>query len=332
MRRLLHILCLTGCFCKALGASEPPDWKPLADSQTRREWWAKSESEVRRAAEAGNASAMWILAWKLQQRKQSDEFKSWLKKAEDAGLPQALTGRAEVNRQTDLKSALADFEKASATGYPEAKTDLADILVAGDVDSQGFFVKADTTRAVELLQQALDDGHIRACAPLAELYTSGIGEPRHAGERPVALLQRACKAGDFNGVGALSTRLRLGWGIEKDLLEAAGWMARARHFNRGGSDLEHETADEESFSLLCSKYESALMEDSQPALVELAGWHEKGFHGKANIPRAIALYTLAQRAGSTPASAKKKELELKLDGAGREAVKVELEWMDRVHR
>jgi TPR repeat protein len=99
---------------------------------------------------------------------------------------------------------------------------------------EGRAVARDEARALELIRAAADQNLTDAVHQLAELYACGIGEPRSASERPVALLERVGKWGD------LQLRYEHGLGTDRDLVLAARCYCKMvinSKWNHSGADL-----------------------------------------------------------------------------------------------
>lgn len=313
------------------------DWREAWDAEPRQRWLSKPEAELRKEANAGGPMAMWMLAVRLYNERSNTEAKQWRDKAASAEVPQAMTEVAHWATFTNLQMAIPLLEKAAATGYPIAKANLARILVAGRTDPMQFEVKPNPGRAVELLQQALDERAVEAWMELATLYAAGVGEPRNDGETPVRLFARAANSGNVDAMNEMARRRRIGYGVEKDLLSSATWAARARlkHFFRYGGLSNKPTdwvgadegPDETILRNISNLYAEAFEKESVKAILELASMSATGQHGAPNLPRAAALYTLAERAGETSAAAERRELESKFTAEEREALQFELRWM-----
>lgn len=114
----------------------------------------------------------------------------------------------------------ARIQAEAANGAPEAK------LALGEEYLEGRFIAVDEARAVELIRAAADAGLPAAQFELAEMYACGMGEPRHEGETPFRLYRLAGDKGHRGAMAQLARRYRLGLGTERDLLEAARWLAR----------------------------------------------------------------------------------------------------------
>jgi TPR repeat protein len=341
MKKILLIVALTFLASRAYAATA--DWRELWDSQKWRAWQAKPESVLRAEAAQGGANAMWMLAVKLYNEHGGKEAQEWRDKAAKAGSVQAITEIAVQSLHTDIRQSVKTLEQMAATGYPPAKFDLADTLIGGGIDQKFQYVEADIARAVELLQQAADERSVDAWLRLAQLYACGVGEPRNDGERPAALWLKCANAGRTEAMLEMAQRYRFGFGVDKDFLAATGWGARENfqtvrqilggHFPEPADWVgPRRGPDEETLQKITMLFANGLLRNSRASLETLAQMHIAGENGKPNLPRAVALLTFAERAGSPSAAATRAEIERKLDDNGKEAVKRDLAWMTEASR
>jgi TPR repeat protein len=334
---VLILICLKGTIanCAELTAISS-DWRQLWDRSLRAQWYSKPVADLRKQADAGQGVAMWILADRSSFETNYVQAAEWRHKAAQAGLAQAVLN--EVRLESDLAAALQQLEKIVASGYPEAKVALARALLSSAIDAKQFYNKPNPGRAVELLQEAVAEGSVGACIELATLYACGVGEPRNDGERPAALWEKAAEAGNGDAMKELARRYRLGFSVEKDLLLAGAWAAREAHTKtsliiESGPIESMEWAglrargDDSAWRRISTLFDEALAKGSGAAFLELASLHAEGNYGKPNLPRATALYVLAERFGNSSAAAKRGELESKLDEQGRARLKADLTWM-----
>jgi TPR repeat protein len=323
----------------AASRGEEGNWRELWDRKSLQAWYAKSEAQLRSESAAGNANAMWVLSNKLHDRKSYDQAAEWRAKAIEAGCVPAITESAGQLRYTDIPSAFKTLERMSATGYPWAKVKLADILIAGAMDKSFHYIKPDASRAIDLLQQAADERSGDAFLRLAQLYACGVGEPRNDGERPAALFLKAANAGFEDAMLEMAQRSRIGFGVEKDFLAAAGWATRARfqrlrvmiagHVPEPDEWIGAGHGDEEkALRRLSLLFADALEKHSPEALTKLAALHAFGELGKKNLPRAAALYAIAQKAGSNSAASHLNSIQSGLNEEEKTAMQRDLAWMN----
>jgi TPR repeat protein len=329
------------CASLLANAAAESNWRELWDRKSSDAWYARSEAELRAQASAGNANAMWVLAAKMYQNQRYDEFVEWRTRAAKAGSVQAITEQAIQLKQTNIVEAIKLLEQMSATGYPMAKIELAGSLLAGDKDKDFRFIKPDVGRAVELYQQAADERAINAWVQLSQLYACGIGEPRNNGELPAVLMLKAANAGNADAMTVMSRRFRLGFGVEQDLLAATTWAMRENFQYQRRIRPDHPPGlfdwitadpgpDDETLRNLSTLFEDALLKKSPQALEALAAKHIAGENGKPNLPRAAALLTLAERARSATAAAKRAEISPRFTDEDKQAYNRDLNWMTYV--
>jgi hypothetical protein len=309
---------------ESLSASN--DWRELWLPQKNAEWRQKSEAEIRTLAEKGNPIASYLLAKRLwASRAPGDEGDRWMAKSEAAGFAPAIYQHAGFAQSTNHVQAVQLFEAASATGYPPALIRLADAHI------EGREVKLNLDRAIRLFQSALDAGSLDAMVQLARFYSSGVGEPRNENETPVQLLRRAEKEGYSSAYEALADRYRYGNGVEKNMLESAGYSAKAflavrdRTSQRKTSLWGIVGPEEQFLARLVGLYDDAIVNASAKAVAELAGLHLKNDLGLTNPARAAALNSIARQMGAD--TSKFPPLEKTLDPTQHAAYLQELNWL-----
>ncbi len=320
----------------ALASRASNDWREAWGLESLARWNARPTEEIQKDAEAGDGIAMWMMSIRLFRANEIAEAIKWRKKAAEMGVPQAVTEEARSIAPEDLQKAISLLEKAAATGFPHAKFEIAVLLEAGKVDQNGSQVKADPARAIQLLQEAVAERSVAASFELGLLYSTGVGEPRNEDETPGKLIAFAAENGHEKAMEEMARRSRFGIGSDKDLLSSATWAFRARlallsRFRGAPPDsmaslLRRESPEEEILNRLSALYEAAFR-GSKTALLEVAEMNAAGQHGAANMPRAVALYKIAETLGDASMAAKRKELEEKLTDVEAQALQAELKWM-----
>ena len=181
----------------------------------------------RQAADEGQTYAMvqlYLCYWEGN-GVEADHAKAmrWLKKSADAKNPYAeclmgyrcenveWVGEGSERHLTrpDWQGALRWYRRSAEQGWAGGQYHLGLMYLDGKI------VEMDEARGLELIRAAADQNQEAALRELANLYAQGVGEPRNASERPVALLER---------VGAwkdLQPRYEYGLGTERDLIMAA---------------------------------------------------------------------------------------------------------------
>jgi len=174
---------------------------------------------VQKAADQGSTDAMTELYCYYWEGRgvPSDEVKAmeWLTKAAEAKNPRAeyLMGfRCNDERYVKPDKALEAFQwfrRSAEQNFANGLHHLGLCYLEGEV------VERDEARALELIRSAADTGVTEAMKDLAGVYARGIGEPRDAQDRPMALLRRAGAWED------MQMRYQYGLGTAPDLIAAA---------------------------------------------------------------------------------------------------------------
>jgi len=187
------------------------------------EKWANTdEATLRKAAEANDRSAQWALGKRDTERASERGRKAfgWMMKAAEQSLPYAEFAVAVryfggwMVIPTDFDAALKWLHRSADHGYEPAVHRLANLLLAGKD------IPPDPVKGIDYLRAAADADCPTAEFELARRYASGEGEPRHDGETPVALLQKALRHSHTPSLAALADRYRIGFGVKRDLIRA----------------------------------------------------------------------------------------------------------------
>ena len=212
------------------GVWPPPAWK-AADSVARTNWDGVSQTDIMKAAQAGDRGAYFFLFRQASERSQARSRVAfeWLSKAAAQSFVPAQYSLAMIQLgQTGIRVVPVDVEaggallrNAAQAGHLSAQLRLAEMLMQGDV------LPPDLPGAIGWLRQAADHGSAQAQFNLARQYAGGNGEPRHAGETPLALFRQAAEAGLADAQLALAERYRTGFGVMQDYFEAAAWYRKA---------------------------------------------------------------------------------------------------------
>ena len=244
----LHLAFGCGAF-----AEEPlsgADWRVLWPLKTRDQWQARSDAELRRLADMGNAPAQFIL-WRKWRRSHPEPASNYLASAARSGLPQAVfeigdTAFIDPSASLEVRTNGWDMmRRAAASGYPIAAESVAryEAGFLSGIESdrlpyqRGHFPPRDYPHSIELFRLAVAGGRSEAMVSLALLYSSGIGEPRNEEESPQKLLLAAAHAGNEDAYRHLANRSLHGHGVERDLLEAARWAYFDFRSRSSGRDL-----------------------------------------------------------------------------------------------
>lgn len=161
----------------------------------------------------------------------------WVRKAAEQGIvpAQHAVGMFYARRmkyvvvEADYREAERWFRLAAERGYEESCHQLAEL------SWEGVLGRPNLSETVTRLQQCVDLGCHRAEYQLAMLYATGVGEPRHDGERPAALLEKARAGGVPLAVLELAQRYRIGFGVPRHPVRAARYyvlLAQLDHLYR----------------------------------------------------------------------------------------------------
>lgn len=285
---------------------------------------------------------------KLGQNEGSDRAKAgfiWLQKAAEQGLVPAQfdVGMFYAEKMKyvvvdlDNRAAAKWFQKAADQGHEESIHQLAELYWEGGLGWPDF------SQTVPLLQRCVDLGCHRAEYQLAMLYASGIGEPRHDGERPAVLLEKARAAGVSLAYLELAQRYRSGFGVSKNLVRSARYYVLITRFDNTGWKLQQRV--EEVFNSLLTPegepkpnsdsetyrfaeylaVQARAVQDRDPkAIVQMVEW-EMG-NGDDERTRIFAYYwlSLAQHRGSSAAVALRNRVEKTMSGAELEKAKADV--------
>jgi TonB family protein len=188
IRRRLHPLILVASLGMAVGASAQPP----------------NISELRRAAEAGDASAQYDLGTAL---------------LAGAGTP--------VNEAEAIKWLMAAAEHG-ITGA---------MLIVARANEGNYGVKRDLAQAVKWYEDAADTGSPEAMAQLGLMYEKGIGVPQDF-TKAAHWYQEGAKWDYPNAMFALGVMYFRGAGVSKDLAEAHKWVNLAATLADGADQKE----------------------------------------------------------------------------------------------
>ena len=200
--------------------------------------------------------------------------------------------------------------RAAVAGHQEAQMVVAGYDAGFVTPTQHSGAKPllepNLTRALRFFRELTDAGSASARVKLALLYSSGVGEPRHADETPQALLLQAAGKGNEDAMQHLGRRYLVGHGVTPDLLEAARWSYQAFKLNAHTfppliDEQGNPLAQDNALSADCAAVVSLFARADQghgPAAAALAARYTQAGH----IPEARALYRHALKRGHTAAA------------------------------
>lgn len=204
-------------------------------------------------------------------------------------LAQAMTAFPDLTaaklavRSGDFAKAAENWAPLADFGYGEAQLEL------GNLYAQGKGVTQDYGRAFQLFSQATESGSPRAYMELGQLYENGTGAPQDPAKAEE--LYRKAVAGGYVRASAMLGRL-----YEKNpsLSPAAGHMA---------PQVTYESED---------YYMSQIKAGKLGYAEQLAHMYENGLGVAQNKQKALMLFMVAARAGSSNAEARAAALKPKL--------------------
>lgn len=190
------------------------------------------------AAEAGSAAAMSHLGWMYETGEgvpvDAALAVHWYSKAAKAGAPEYArkVGWMYLSAQgvpQDRELAEYWFRQGIAGGDSESRLALASIYVGDGLSSEaGAGVRdAQVTEAIELLEEVLSDGDVRATYFLTRIYLEGIGGYAVEPKRAAHYASLGANEGMPGLQGFLSSFYFNGFGVEADLIQAAKWARLA---------------------------------------------------------------------------------------------------------
>jgi TPR repeat protein len=206
--------------------------------------------------------------------------------------------------QEDRAARVEQLRVKAQEGNASAQLQLAEEHLEGEV------LPVDEARAVDLTRAAADKNYARAQFELAEMYAFGMGEPRHAGETPVQLYLKAATNGNGEAMVRVARRYRVGFGVERDQLEAIRWLARSigrtsegfrELLDAQGEPRPNLKPEDKPFAALLALYMKARRGDASAAF-EIGRAFLAGTGGKPNPVTAFFWLSFATRNGQTEAT------------------------------
>lgn len=186
-------------------------------------------TQLRQAAEAGDAKAMFSVAYRYEQGNgvaQNDALANeWYRKAADAGDSDAMTNLAF--RHHFGKGAPQNPEEA-ATWYRRA-AELGNATAMNNLAAQylsGKGVTRDAGEAIRWFEQAAAAGYAEAASNLAFNYASGSVLPKNDA-LAAEWYRKAADGGSARGMHGLATMYANGRGVVRDGEEALRWYRAA---------------------------------------------------------------------------------------------------------
>ncbi|MEY4534611.1 MAG: hypothetical protein RLZZ246_929, partial [Planctomycetota bacterium] len=196
----------------------------------------QAERVARAGAKAGSPYCMLVLGDLLAQgrgtvKQDPAGAREWYRKADDAGEPlgNARLAMMLLDDPAQQADCLARLTRAGEAGDPECAYQAA-LRLLGD-----HGVEPDVTKAVEMLQRAVDASHAKACFELARLLEDGVRVPQ---DLPKArALQQVASAEDPRACFAYAQMCELGIGGPIDVLTAMNYYTSAAKAGLRGAHL-----------------------------------------------------------------------------------------------
>lgn len=288
----------------AARAKAPLSWQMLLKESDIHYWETLPMIELRALATTRDVIANYYLYLKLRDSEAANaqaDADAALDIAFKAGFPQAQLAHAK--RLTDAEERFHWTKTSASTGYPAAQ------LALGELHIMGHGAQMDLDRGLALVRGAYDLRVPEAEVTLAELYASGIGEPRTLAEKPEALFLSAARNDQPAAMIELHHRFLSGFGVVRDQLEASRWLVNAglhdkaaleKYLDPTGKSRPQPSSDLDQFAKTLAVYSQAVIHKQPDAINHVAEWYQTGSIGRKSPIRAYALFSLA---GSSKAPA-----------------------------
>ena len=217
-----------------------------------------SPDVVRYLAESGDATAQHRLGVMLRDGismgADTEEAKSWLRKASEQGLPEAMVDLGDILADEGLREeALGLYERASKDGSiagavrligrTDEEAQLMERMLArlrelagdgnvraakllGDTLSNGTGCKPDKKAAAGLYEFCAERGNANACFPLGIIHRDGLGIPKDPAGA-VKWLELAVERGNTKAAMELANMYRRGIGVKRNMAACIRWYEEA---------------------------------------------------------------------------------------------------------
>jgi TPR repeat protein len=229
----------------------------------------------------------------------------------------------------DLRAIFDTFEKAAATGYPEAQVAMAHMIEAGKL------MRPDHERALQLMRAAAGADDSEGHFALGLMYSVGIGEPRNARDTAIYHIRCAAQAGETSAMNELASRYRTGYTVPKDFLRATVIFVDAASntygaFSDASFRLQATEPDADRFNHVVDLTVAALIRSDANAFATLGEMHAQGDYGQTNLVRAAALFDLAAANGNKASGSKRDQLISTFTPDQKSQFRDELKWMKAI--
>jgi TPR repeat protein len=297
------------------------------DSEEAVKWFRLAADQGQTGAMISLYSACWDGRGVASDHK---EAVKWLTKAAEAGNAhaQCLLGHYYENLEWEssenqmrlppnMPEAVRWYRSSADQNWAGGQYLLGLCYVAGNG------VEQDEERGLELIRQAADQNHTDALFELASLYAKGVGEPRNAEDRPIALLQRVAASDPQENYykikmayDSLIFRCEYGVGTERDIIAAVQWYCRGALAGMDGYTIEDKikVADgkNDRFLTALSQYLKAASSENHDGLTQIGDRYLIGQDTPKNIVKAWLWFSLAAENGVPGARTKRSDAEARM--------------------
>lgn len=197
------------------------------------DYWKKMAESQRKAAEKGDADAMFNMGvmYHNGQGVQQDyrEAMHWFRKAADKGVAEAMFGVGAIYHNgrgvlQDSRQAMNWFRKAGKRGHPGAMFNLASMY------HQGLCTPQDYRKAMRWFRKAADKGNVDAMVNLALMYNKGEGVPQNCYPQAKRWFRKAAERGNTKAMCNMAVMYWKGQGVPQDYRKAYAWSSVATAF------------------------------------------------------------------------------------------------------
>jgi len=245
---------------------------------------------ITKAASANDADAQCILGYHCEL--------GWMET--DKAVQAMLSG--------GLREAAKWYRLSAEQNWPAGKYHLGLFYL------RGKYFEVNEERALELMREAVDGGVKSAVSTLAQMYASGIGEPRNEQERPMPSLMR------YNSWKELLVRSQYGLGAERDIVAGASYFCKAvmaDYFVPPTYNIADMVVFKARPRRSSISYETDNISDTH---LEIR-WPESDFYNPNNVLLQVVSFYLKSSIGDGEAACKLGNLYLEGKGVPKSAIK-----------
>lgn len=201
--------------------------------------------------------------------------------------------------QNPTKREITQLEKEAKKGDPEALATLTSLYV------NGWGVKEDIVKALELAKKAANQGHEMSQIQIADLYLQGLEHTTEELIKALLWLNLHARNNIVEAQVLLGRYYLKGLGIEQDFTKAADWLEKAA--DQGDSlalkliismhQSDSEVIEKDYFKMIKWLNQLAL-ENDEDALLTLGRFYEEGLGVRQDEEKAIEWYEKSIEVGS----------------------------------